>query len=512
MIVGSETILRFDNATKKFGKFTAVDHVNFEVHNKEIVSIIGENGAGKSTFCKMLTGVYSIDEGDMYFEGKKVNFRNTTESMKAGISMVYQERNLVGMLTGAQNICLGNEPGKGLLSEREAYEKAVKLRDKLKLKIPLDVPAEELGAGEQQLIEIMRAFYNKPKVLILDEPTASLGEGEVEPFLKFIKDVRQTMNIAIIFISHKIEELFAISDRIVVLTEGRNTLTDKVENLTQVQVIVAMLRTGKKYGRVSVLEKDFSKLPVVIDVKKAIYDGKEHNLGFQIHQGEVVGFYGLVGSGRTECAEMLYGLRKAEKTYLFNGENISKGNARDMIERGMIMTPEKRADGMFKALSLVDNICNLFLKKGLAGKGVGVVKKAKSHEFADEILEKNNVKYNSPSQAISNLSGGNIQKIIIGRSIAIDNIKLLILDEPTNGIEVGAKFEIYQKVRQLTDGEDEEKRIGVLFISSEIDELLNVCDKIYVFADGNIIQGFKRTEFQKQDILSVAVRGKRIDE
>ena len=186
--------------------------MNFEVHNKEIVSIIGENGAGKSTFCKMLTGVYSIDEGDMYFEGKKVNFRNTTESMKAGISMVYQERNLVGMLTGAQNICLGNEPGKGLLSEREAYEKAVKLRDKLKLKIPLDVPAEELGAGEQQLIEIMRAFYNKPKVLILDEPTASLGEGEVEPFLKFIKDVRQTMNIAIIFISHKIEELFAISD------------------------------------------------------------------------------------------------------------------------------------------------------------------------------------------------------------------------------------------------------------------------------------------------------------
>ena len=221
------------------------------------------------------------------------------------------------------------------------------------------------------------------------------------------------MNIAIIFISHKIEELFAISDRIVVLTEGRNTLTDKVENLTQVQVIVAMLRTGKKYGRVSVLEKDFSKLPVVIDVKKAIYDGKEHNLGFQIHQGEVVGFYGLVGSGRTECAEMLYGLRKAEKTYLFNGENISKGNARDMIERGMIMTPEKRADGMFKALSLVDNICNLFLKKGLAGKGVGVVKKAKSHEFADEILEKNNVKYNSPSQAISNLSGGNIQKLLL---------------------------------------------------------------------------------------------------
>lgn len=508
----NQAILRFHGATKRFGNFVAVDHVDFEVHNKEIVAIIGENGAGKSTFCKMLTGVYSIDDGEMYFEGKKVNYRNTTESMKAGISMVYQERNLVGMLTGAQNICLGNEPGKGLISEKEAYEKAVAIRDKLHLTIPLDVPVEELGAGEQQLIEIMRAFYNNPKVLILDEPTASLGEGEVEPFLKFIKEVRENMDIAIIFISHKIEELFAISDRIVVLTDGRNTLTDSVENLTQVQVIMAMLRTGKSYGRVEVPEKDFSGIPAILDVDKATYDGKEHQLNFQVHKGEVVGFYGLVGSGRTECAQMLFGLRKAEKSYRFNGETITKCNTRSMIERGMIMTPEKRANGMFKALSLVDNICNLFLKKELAGKGAGVVKQAKSREFAGRILSENDVKYNSPGQAISSLSGGNIQKIIIGRSIAIDNISLLILDEPTNGIDVGAKFEIYQKVRQLTDGEDEKKRIGVLFISSEIDELLNVCDKIYVFADGNIIQGFERNEFDKQNILSVAVRGKKTDE
>lgn len=508
----NQAILRFDGATKRFGNFVAVDHVDFEVHNKEIVSIIGENGAGKSTFCKMLTGVYSIDDGDMYFEGKKVSYKNTTESMKAGISMVYQERNLVGMLTGAQNICLGNEPGKGLISEKEAYEKAMEIRDKLHLTIPLDVPVEELGAGEQQLIEIMRAFYNQPKVLILDEPTASLGEGEVEPFLAFIKEIRENMDIAIIFISHKIEELFAISNRIVVLTDGKNTLTDTVENLTQIKVITAMLRTGKSYGRIEVPEKDFDHLPVILDIDKATYDGKEHRLNFQVHKGEVVGFYGLVGSGRTECAEMLYGLRKGEKSYTFNNETITKANTRSMIERGMIMTPEKRANGMFKALSLVDNICNLFLKTHLAGKGVGIVKRMKSREFANEVLENNDVKYNSPGQAISGLSGGNIQKIIIGRSIAIDNINLLILDEPTNGIDVGAKFEIYQKIRQLTDHEDKEKRIGVMFISSEIDELLNVCDRIYVFADGNVIQGFKRTEFDKQNILSVAVRGKKIDE
>lgn len=508
----NQAILRFHGATKRFGSFVAVDHVDFEVHNKEIVAIIGENGAGKSTFCKMLTGVYPIDEGEMYFEGKKVKYRNTTESMKAGISMVYQERNLVGMLTGAQNICLGSEPGKGLLSEKKAYDKAMEIRNKLHLSIPLDVPVEELGAGEQQLIEIMRAFYNNPKVLILDEPTASLGEGEVEPFLAFIKEVRERMDIAVVFISHKIEELFAISDRIMVLTDGKNTLTDSVKNLTQIQVIMAMLRTGKSYGRVSVMEKDVSQMPAVLRVEHAVYDGRKHHLNFQVHKGEVVGFYGLVGSGRTECAEMLFGLRKADKTYEFNGETITKCNTRAMIERGMIMTPEKRADGMFRALSLVDNICNLFLKKRLAGRGAGIVRQAKSRAFAEKVLSDNAVKYHAPGQAISSLSGGNIQKIIIGRSIAIENISLLVLDEPTNGIDVGAKFEIYRKVRQLTDNEDEEKRIGVLFISSEIDELLNVCDRIYVFADGNIIQGFERKEFDKQDILSVAVRGKKTNE
>lgn len=508
----NQAILRFEGATKRFGNFTAVDHVNFEVHNKEIVSIIGENGAGKSTFCKMLTGVYSIDDGDMYFEGNKVSYQNTTESMKAGISMVYQERNLVGMLTGAQNICLGNEPGKRLLSEKTAYEKAVEIREKLHLNIPLDIPVEELGAGEQQLIEIMRAFYTNPKVLILDEPTASLGESEVEPFLAFIKDIKETIDISIIFISHKIEELFAISDKIVVLTDGKNTLTDKVENLTQLQVITAMLRTGKSHGKVEVKEKDFSKQPLILDVNKASYDKKDHKLNFCVRKGEVVGFYGLVGAGRTECAQMLYGLKKSEKTFVFNGEEISKNSASMMLGKGMIMTPEKRAHGMFKSLSLIDNICNLFLKKRLAGKGIGVVKSKKSREFTNDILEGNGVKYNSSGQSISGLSGGNIQKIIIGRSISIDNISLLILDEPTNGIDIGAKFEIYQKIRNLTDCENEQKRIGVVFISSEIDELLNVCDTIYVFSGGNIIQGFERHKFNKQDILSVAVRGKTIDE
>lgn len=506
--MGDTAILRFEGATKKFGNFVAVDHVNFRIQNKEIVSIIGENGAGKSTFCKMLTGLYPIDDGEMFYQGKKVAFRNTTESMNAGIGMVYQERNLVGLLTGAQNICLGNEPLSGkLLNEQETYKKALEIRDALHLNIPLNVPVEELGAGEQQLIEIMRAFYNHPKVLILDEPTASLGEGEVKPFLDFIKNVRKNMDIAIIFISHKIEELFAISDRIVVLADGKNTLTDDCQNLVPDQVIQAMLRTGKSYGKIHVPEKDFSKLPVVLKVGNARYDGKEHHLNFEVRKGEVVGFYGLVGSGRTECVEMLYGLRRGEKSFEFNGEIITKNTTGKMIERGMIVTPEKRSNGMFKTLSLVDNIANLFLGKKLAGKWIGLVKKKLSRDFADEILKKNSVKYNNSSQPIASLSGGNIQKIIIGRSIAIENIQLLVLDEPTNGIDIGAKFEIYKKVRELTDNPDVSRRVGVLFISSELDELINVCDRIYIFSDGNITGCLERCDFVRSRILSAAVGG-----
>lgn len=510
--MANNAILEFKGATKRFGNFVAVDNVDFCVCNKEVVSIIGENGAGKSTLCKMLTGLYSIDGGELYLDGERLEFKNTTESMKAGIGMVYQERNLVGMLTGAQNICLGNEPGKvGIISEKEAYERAIEIRDKLNLKIPLDVPVETLGAGEQQLIEIMRAFYNQPKVLILDEPTASLGEGEVEPFFAFINDIKESMEIAIIFISHKIEELFAISDRIVVLADGKNTLTDKIENLTQDKVIRSMLRSGKSYGKISVPEKDFDSLPVILKIEEAVYDGKKHKLNFEVRKGEVVGFYGLVGSGRTECVEMLYGLRTSEKSFEFNGKTFTKTSTGEMINHGMIVTPEKRANGMFKSLSLVDNICNLFMDD-LSSKYLNTVNRKKSRLFSNKILKDSDVKYNDMMQPISSLSGGNIQKIIIGRSVAIENIKLIIMDEPTNGIDIGAKFEIYQRVRALTDNGDVEKRIGVLFISSELEELLNVCDRIYVFAEGNIVEGFKRDEFDKEQILSVAVKGEKTNE
>lgn len=501
-------IFKTEHLTKRFTGMIANDDINLEIAEGEILAIIGENGAGKSTFCKMLTGLYIPDGGCMYMNGEKVDFKSPSDSMKAGISMVYQERNLVGLLTGAQNICLNREPKKnGLIDEKETMRIAKEVRDRLGLTVPLDIPVEKLGVGEQQLIEIMRAFVTNPKLLILDEPTASLGEGEIEPFLNFVKEIRTTMNIAIIFISHKIDELYEIADRIAVFTDGKNVLTERKEDLPQEKCIAAMLRNNT-VGKVDVKSRDFDSLQPLLKVKSGEYDGKVHNLDFEVREGEAVGFYGLVGAGRTECAEYLYGLRHAvQREFEFCGETIKKGSPMEMIEKGIVLIPEKRSNGVFRSLSIVDNICNLFLNTDIASKFLGVVNKKKSRDFTLKILTDNNVKYTNMNQAISGLSGGNMQKVIIGRSVAVDGLKLLILDEPTTGMDVGAKHQIYLKIRDLV----EQKNIGVMFISSELDELLATCDRIYVFAGGNCVDGFERQHFDKRQILETAIRGRRVN-
>lgn len=497
-------LLKVEHLTKRFGNTVANQDINLEIREGEIISIIGENGAGKSTFCKMLTGLYQPTEGNIYLNGEKVSFKSPADSIRAGINMVYQERNLIGLMTGAQNICFGNEPRKkGLIDQEEIKKRAEEIRNKLDLNLDLSIPVEKLGAGAQQLVEIMRAFISSPKLLILDEPTASLGEGEIEPFLNFIKNIKKTLNISIIFISHKIEEVFDVSDRIAVFTDGSCVLVEDRDQLTQDQCITAMLRSDKMKP-IIVPEKDTDKLEPLLQMKDYSDADRTYHVQFEIRRGEIVGFYGLVGSGRTECAEVMTGLRKCrELSYIFDGETITRPTAYSMIVKGMILTPEKRNNAIFRTFSLEDNICNLFLNGALATKRFGFIDVKGCKQFARHVLEKNKVKYQSQLQPISSLSGGNMQKIIIGRSIEVKNIKLLIVDEPTTGMDVGAKNEIYIHLRELADQEN----LGIAFISSELEELLSVCDRIYVFADGNIVNQFIRKNFSKREILESAIRG-----
>lgn len=495
-------ILEIEHVRKQFIGCLALDDVSVCFREHEVHAIIGENGAGKSTMCKILTGIYQPDGGVIKLDGVTTHMKNTHDSKSKGISMVYQERNLVPHLTGAENIMLGDEPHNGpLMDQKKLLAKANELKNRLGIEVPLDTPVMHLGAGTQQIIEIIRAFASEPKVLILDEPTASLGEGEVTPFLDFIKRLKNENNIAIIFISHKLEEVYEIADTISVFTEGRCIVTDKAENLTHEDCIRAMLKNNDM-APFEVDENNVDKSNIVLEVGDCTFDDRDHHIGIKVYRGEVVGFYGLVGSGRTEFAEALYGVRRMQKADVtFAGEKITDFKTQKMIDRGMIMTPEKRANAIYSTYSLTDNVAILFLNK-LCNKFLGLVRPKKNSEMADKVLSLNKVKFSSPKQQIRELSGGNIQKIVIGRSMSVDNVKLMILDEPTTGLDLGAKHDVYVVARRLAD----EEKVSSIFISSELNELLSVCNRIYIFAHGNVAGEVDRAHFNKEFILNTAFR------
>ncbi len=497
-------LLSVRGVTKRFTGITAVNSVDFDVNKNEIHALIGENGAGKSTLCKMLTGAYSIDEGHIEINGEKVDFKGPADSMKAGINMVYQERNLIGYMTAAQNISLGSEIKKGILVDQKAIMKrAEKIRERLGVDVPLDVPVESLGAGAQQLVEIMRAGSTSPKLLILDEPTASLGEGEIEPFLKFVKKLSKDMDISVIYITHKLEEIFTIADKVTVMADGKKTMTANIPEITQDACVRAMIRSDK-IKTVEVPRKNYEGLEKnkILEIKELTYDGKKHNVSFYVCKGEVVGFYGLVGSGRTETMEAISGIRMCnKKEFTFDNELITSGDSYKMIQKGMILTPELRINGIFPSLNLVENVCTLFIRKFATR--FKLIKNKQSRQFTEEVLKKNGTKYTSKNQLISELSGGNMQKIIIGRSVEVENLKLLTVDEPTAGLDLGAKSEIYLKIRNLADNLNK----SVIFISSELEELMKVCDRMYIFYNGDVVQELKRDSFDKEVILGYALGG-----
>lgn len=498
-------IMRTENLTKIFGKFVANEGISLDIYKGEILAIIGENGAGKSTFCKMITGNYLPSGGKIILEEKEVTLKSVSESLKAGIAMVYQERNLIGGLTGAQNISFGQEPSSGaLMNEKEMTRCAQEIRDRLGINIDLNKPVESMSAGDKQQIEILRALRYNPKILILDEPTASLGKSEVDPFFEFIKKLCKSEDIAIIFISHKMDEVFSLSDRIAVFTDGKLVKVSMTAETTQEECISAMLRESK-IQPVVVQKKDLSGETDVLNVTEDIfYDDRSHHVPIHIKRGEVVGMYGLVGSGRTESLEAIYGLRHTDHMkYKFNGEEITKTSSKEMIERGMVLTPELRAHAVFSDFDLVENVAYLFYSHRLSKPPFGLIDNRKTVELVDKVLRKNNVKYSSKGQKIVELSGGNIQKIIIGRSTEVSNICLLALDEPTNGMDIGAKYEVYHEIRRLAD----EDNVAVIFISSELDELLSVADRLYVYYNGDIVQEVERKAFNKTAILDAAVRG-----
>lgn len=493
-------LLEVRGVTKIFPGVVALNKVNLGIEEGEVHAVVGENGAGKSTLCNVITGIYTPDEGKLFWKGREVHFYHPRQALDMGIRMVYQERNLIPFLTGAQNICLGEEETKrGLIDERNILETADMLRKRLGTSVPIDVPVNQLSASARQMIEILRAFHRRPTLLLLDEPTASLTETDAETLFHVIENIKKE-GVSVVFISHKLKEVFRIADRVSIFRNGQKVYTGKASELDRDTCIKYMINRELKKQYPEVIPSAKEKL---LEVQRVSDGDRVKDINFYVRRGEVVGFYGLVGSGRTELSELIYGLRpKKRGKIIFNGEELEIGSPEEAIEKGLLLVPEDRKEhGLFYNFNLKQNLTISFLKRNLS-LFLGLVKLKEEVKVAQNIANSSqlSLKYKDINQNIDELSGGNKQKVVIGRWISQKNMKLIIMDEPTQGIDVGTKYEIYALIRNLA-----KQGIGIIFISSELPELLGVCDRLYVFKEGTIAGELSRGDFDEEKVLHYAL-------
>lgn len=493
----SEFILETRHLRKAFPGVVAVSDVDFGIHPGEVHALLGENGAGKSTFCKLLSGVHQPTSGLILVDGNPVTFRSPHDALLAGLSMVYQERNLIPFLTGAQNICLGREATRwgGLINERKAHRIACAIRDRVGAQVDLNIDVQSMRPSEQQVVEILRALFHEPRILLLDEPTASLTHQDAEMLYKVIENVVAN-DVAVIFISHKLEEVFRIADRITVFRDGVKITTEATSALTEASCIRHMTNReiGELYPDIRPQEDNDTLLSVehVSDAKKL------RDISLTVSAGEVVGFYGLVGSGRTELAELLFGLTpKVSGVVRLRGEELQIRGSGQALKRGIFLVPEDRPrHGLFHTFNLKENltlpVVERFLNK------IGLINHHKESHIAKGIADNGDLRlvYSDIQQDVNSLSGGNKQKILIARWLAkLEEASVMILDEPTQGIDVGVKHEIYELLRRLA----EKHGLGVIFISSELAEVIGISDRVYVFRDGTITKEFRHDEIKSQE-------------
>jgi len=502
--MSQEVALEIKGLTKQFPGVVANEDVNLTIEKGEIRAIMGENGAGKSTLCNMITGLLPPTKGEIFFEGKKVEFRHPKDALAVGIRMVYQDRNLIAYLTGTQSICLGLEDRKRkyFIDEKKMHERTAAICRDIGADVPLNVPIEELSVAEQQMIEIIRAVAHDPKLLILDEPTASLGSAEVEILFGVMRRLKES-GVAIMIITHKLDEVFEISDTITILRNGR--LVDTVKNGTVDRMEVARMMIGKDVSSQFPAVVNTAKKEKVLEIQ-SLTDEQERicNINLDVHRGEVVGIYGLLGSGRTEILESVYGLRGIkEGKVILNGKKCpNKKESGDMVKRGVLLIPEDRRHlSVFRDFYTIrENVSIGYLDK--ISNRFGMISKKKEKELFKNITSREDlrVKFARDDQDIEELSGGNQQKLVLGRWIYRDNLELLLMDEPTHGIDVGVKYDIYVLIRNLAA-----KGKGILVVSSELPELTGICDRLYIIKEGLFKGELKREEFENERILEMVL-------
>lgn len=501
----SEVIVKMDNISKAFAGIKALDQVKIELRQGEVHALMGENGAGKSTLMKIMTGVYTKDEGRMFLrdqqngEMKEVEMKSPLMAQKLGLSMVFQEFNLLENMNIAENIFLGREPvGRGtVLDKKQLREKAKAELEKVKLDIDPEMPVSSLSCGQKQCVEIAKALSFHARVVVFDEPTASLSEKESQILFQIIRELKQK-GVCIVYISHRMEEVFELSDRITVFRNGTYIDTVDTASTTENDLIKMMIGhelRGKRNGKAQLQDGK-----TVLEVRNIRVFPKAEPVSFTLHEKEILGFFGLVGAGRTELARILFGIDPigAGEIYI-EGQQIKSNGPKDAIAAGIGLVPEDRKGlGLILGMSIRDNM----LISKLAQLKSCLLKKNVMDKITGTYVSDLSIAMRNDMQEVKELSGGNQQKVVIAKWLAMEP-NILIMDEPTRGIDIGAKTEIYQLMRKLADSGK-----SIIMISSEMTEVMQVSDRILIMHEGSITGEMSAEQATKNTIMQAAFGGK----
>ena len=489
-------VLRMQGIGKTFTGVVALDDVSFELRRGEVHILLGENGAGKSTLMKILSGAYQKSAGRIFLGGQEVVIRSPKHSQELGISIIYQELNLVPQLTAPENIFLGREMMRypGLIDRKAMHREAARILSGLGVAIDLRRPVRELSVAQQQMVEVAKAVSLDARILIMDEPTSALTEREIEELFARIRQLKSA-GVSVIYISHRLEELFEIGDRVTVLRDGKKVGTHEIRGIDRAELIRLMVNREVTHQFPKVRATPGEEVLRVEDLSR---EGVLHNVSFSLRQGEVLGIAGLLGSGRTELARAVFGADKidAGRVYI-KGRRQQARSPRAAIDAGLgFLTEDRKTQGLVLGLSVKDNICLPSVGKFSR---FGIMKARAERQAADQYTRDLRIRTPSVNQQVVYLSGGNQQKVVLGKWLCCE-ADIFIFDEPTRGIDVGAKAEIYQLINRLTAS-----GVAVIMISSELPEILGMSDRILVMRGGAIAGEFVAGEATQERILRCAL-------
>ncbi|WP_342722926.1 sugar ABC transporter ATP-binding protein [Bradyrhizobium sp. B097] len=494
-----EPVLQISNGSKIYGGVHAIEGVNFDLYPGEVHALVGENGAGKSTLCKAIAGAINLTSGDYLLDGKPANFEQPRDALDAGICMVYQETSLVPTMTAAQNIELGNE--KLLTRFRTLNIQAQQLLQSLNFHVDPATPVALLGTAKKQMVEIARAIYNKARIIIFDEPTASLTPEEIVHFFHLVRDLR-ARGVSIIYISHALEESLQIADRITVLRDGKLVITAPAKQLTRDALVQHMVGREVAQAVYGGREKTHQRREKVLTVENVTMGMAVKNMSFSVYAGEVVGIAGLIGSGRTEIAKIVYGALKRNLvnggTIRLRGKPIRYRVPRQAINDGIAyITEDRKANGFFETMVVDDNVYigSLATKKGWSF----LLSRARRSKLANYWVDRLKISALQRKARIIELSGGNQQKVVLAKTL-VQEPSIIFFDEPTRGVDVGTIPHIHGEIRRLAD-----EGKAVVVISSYLPEILAVSDRILVARTGRIVAEFDAADATQDKILYAAV-------